>query len=156
MQRCDVWSGSGLGATSCTGLTCTSASFLRHCSLFLIIDCIELSFSVTMKICDWRDRAGKSRWVGASCAAAVCRPRQPYLQLWGENGFELQAQDVLGAFQSRRRPLLVRTQALQRLLSALSGLEPVHHLTRQEVGALVTPAQGLNTRYKQNVLNLRC
>lgn len=57
LQRCEVRSPSGLGATSCTGLTCTSASFLRHCSLFLIIDCMELSFSVTMKICDWRHTA---------------------------------------------------------------------------------------------------
>lgn len=54
LQRCEVRSASGLGATSCTGLTCTSASFLRHCSLFLIIACMEHSFSVTMKICDWR------------------------------------------------------------------------------------------------------
>lgn len=57
LQRCEVRSASGLGATSCTGLTCMSASFLRHCSLFLIIDCMELSFSVTMKICDWRHTA---------------------------------------------------------------------------------------------------
>lgn len=38
LQRCEIWSNSGLGATSCTGLTCMSASFLRHCSLFLIMD----------------------------------------------------------------------------------------------------------------------
>lgn len=66
LHRCEVRSASGLGATSCTGLTCTSASFLRHCSLFLIMDCMELSFSVTMKICDWRDTAEGDDWVQTS------------------------------------------------------------------------------------------
>lgn len=59
LQRCDVWSGSGLGATGWMGLTCISASFLRHWSLFLIMDCMEFSFSVTMEICDWKRKEQK-------------------------------------------------------------------------------------------------
>lgn len=66
-----------------------------------------------------------------------------YLQLGREYGFKLQAQDVLAVFQGRRRPLLVTAQVLQRLLSSLLGLEPVHHLTRQKIGAVVTPPEGL-------------
>lgn len=68
-----------------------------------------------------------------------------YLQLRGEDGFELQAQHALAVFQRGWRPLLVAAQALQRLLGSLPGLEAVDHLAGQEIGALVTPAKGLHT-----------
>lgn len=68
-----------------------------------------------------------------------------YLQLWGEYAFKLQTQSVLAAFQCRRRPLLVTAEVMQSLLSSLFGLELVHHLTRQKIGALVTPPKGLHT-----------
>ena len=108
LQRCAVCSGSGLGATSWIGLTWTSANFLRHCSLFLIIDCTEFSFSVTMEIWDWKERISKLNWVHFGSSVFLCvRKLWVYLQLWGEDGFKLKAQDVLAVFQSGRRPLLV-------------------------------------------------
>lgn len=69
-----------------------------------------------------------------------------YLKLWGENGFKLQAQSVLAVFKCRWCHLLVSAKVLQRLLSSLSGLEPVHHLTGQKIGTLITPLKGLHTR----------
>lgn len=69
-----------------------------------------------------------------------------YLQLWGEYGFKLQAQSVLAVVQCRRRPLLVTAQVLQRLLSAFSGLELVHHLTRKQIGSVVTPTESLHAQ----------
>lgn len=77
----------------------------------------------------------------AACVFVYVKLR--HLQLRGEYGFQLQANNVLVRFQCRWRPLLVAAQVLQRLLSSISGLELVHHLTRQQISTLVTPLQRL-------------
>lgn len=102
-----------------------------------------LSFSVTIEICDWRERGKNQSAAVSGCASFELVTGD--LQLRREDGFKLQTHDAPGTFHSRWRPLLVKAEALQGLLSSLFGLELVDHLTRQKVGTFVAPAEGLHT-----------
>lgn len=109
------------------------------------MDCTEFSLSVTTEICDWRHRGESLRRATLGILSPVLSVALGYLQLWCKYGFKLQAQCVLAGSQCRRRPLLVTAEALQRLLGPLSGLEPVHHLTGQNISAFITPTEDLHT-----------
>lgn len=107
-----------------------------------------------MEIWDWKDERESEGLGELRISCVTMSGAMDYLQLWGEYGFKLQAQSVLAVSQYRWRPLLVTAQALQRLLSSLSGLEPVHHLTRQEIGALITPSKGLKTQVLREIIQI--
>lgn len=103
LQRCEVWSGSGLGATSWIGLTCTSANFLRHCSLFLIMDCTELSFSVTTEIWDWKGRReSKVSWCKFSIICELVSVTIPAAVGWA--WLQTPGSECPGCFSERTAP----------------------------------------------------
>lgn len=102
LPRSTFWSDSGRGATGCMGRTWTSASFLRHCSLFLIIDCTEFSFSVTMAIWDCKETECKPEWAVSVRTVCVSSSQVPAAE--GSVWLQTQGSECLGCYLGQMAP----------------------------------------------------